>query len=288
MKKVRKLWVGIGAFVLAGGGAMPAPANALDHALEPPAKEAAKRVGSQPATLWQFAEARSGEAGEAGEGGEAGINFEAVATDPVEYSIALNVIAAHFHAGLLAYEGKEMEAGAQMFAHGLSEVYVEMEPVLQKNGVNDLGKKLQAAVDSATDKKPPREVRAKVRDILAALAAAQKTAPRSDASALSVQANVAVEMIERAAAQYSIVQKDKGLESYLDGLGFAIAARDMSKTLLPALKKRDPAKAKTVSSAVALVGKAYPGIRRPAKPAVKEGELLAAASRAKLAVSGIH
>jgi len=284
MKNVRKLWIGIGAYVLAGSGSTPA--IALDHVLEPVAEETAKPVGVRPAPLWQFAQA--GEAGEAGEGGEAGINFETVASDPVEYSIALNAIAAHFHAGLMAYEGKEMEAGAQMFAHGLSEVYVEMEPVLQKNGVDDLGKKLQQAVDAATEKKPPREVKQRVRAVLAALTAAEKTAPRSDASALAVRSRVAVEMIERAAAQYAVMQKDGGLESYLDGLGFAIAARDLSKTMLPSLKKHDPAKAKAVSSALALVTKAYPGIKRPAKPAVEEGQLLAAASRAKLAVSDIR
>ena len=124
--------------------------------------------------------------------------------------------------------------------------------------------------------------------MLAGLAAAQKTAPRSDESALAVQSRVAVEMIERAAAQYSVMQKDKGLESYLDGLGFAIAARDLSKAVLPALKKRDPAKAKAINSALALVTKAYPGMKRPAKSIIGEGELLAAASRAKLAVSSIR
>lgn len=236
MKKVRKIWIGIGAYVLAGSGAATAPAVALDPVLEPAISGAAKPVDAQSAKLWQFAAA--GEAGEAGEGGEAGINFETIATDPVEYSIALNVVAAHFHAGLLAYEGKETEAGAQMFAHGLSEVYVEMEPVLQKNGVKDLGKKLQEAVDAATEKKSPREIRRKAKEVLAALAAAEKTAPRSDASALAIRSQVTVEMIERAAAQYAVMQKDGGLESYLDGLGFAITARDLSRTMLPALKKK--------------------------------------------------
>ena len=49
-----------------------------------------------------------------------------------------------------------------------------------------------------------------------------------------------------------------------------------------------PAAARAVQDAIAKLGKAYPGIGRPEKPKVTEADLLIAASKAKLAVSGLQ
>ncbi len=108
-----------------------------------------------------------------------------------------------------------------MFAHGLSEVYFPMEDIFKTLGVKDLGKKLEATVSAANEKKSPAEVKRKVNDVLAALVAAEKVAPKSSASAQAVKAHVAAEMLDRAAAQFGVIQKDNNLEAYLDGLGFA-------------------------------------------------------------------
>lgn len=50
-----------------------------------------------------------------------------------------------------------------------------------------------------------------------------------------------------AAAQYAVIQKDQSLEPYLDGLGFAIAARSQAKDILPWLRKLDAQKEKAVN-----------------------------------------
>lgn len=293
MASRRKLWFGIGAFVLTGGEtqALPPHEPAMQPLDQPAAEKtrAALDTHSRSAlrTAQAFAAAAGGEAGEGGEGGEAGINVEAAATDPVEYGIALQVIAAHYHAGLAAYEAGEREAGAQMFAHGLSEVYVEMQDVFARRGVAALGKTLEAAVEAASAAKPPREVRRRVQQVYAALKAAEKAAPESAMSAQAVRAHVTAEMIERAAAQFAAAQKDSGLEAYLDGLGFAVAAKEQAAQVLPWLRKIDRRKAEALSKALALTAKAYPGIKRPASPKVGLPDLLAAASGARLAVSGL-
>ena len=298
MKKSRKIWVGVGAFILAGSGASSLPATALPGGSQNDASVTSAFGVRDPAVATgmihrqHFAQAVGGEGGEGGEGGgeggEAGINVENAAKDPVEYGVALQVIAAHYHAGLAAYEGKEQEAGAQMFAHGLSEVYFEMEDVFKKLGVTDLGKKLEATVSAANEKKPAADVKRRVNAVLAALAAAEKVAPKSSASAQAVKAHVAAELIDRAAAQFSVVQKDSNLEAYLDGLGFAMAARDQASTVLPWLHKLDAKKERAFQRALALTGQAFPGIKRPEKSKVTEADLLSAASGAKLAVSGLQ
>lgn len=297
MKTKSKLWIGIGAFVLAGSEAQAAPVEQqVTRPADPPsAGKTRAYLDNHSRSVMRLAQAftvgaggEAGEAGEAGEGGEAGINVEAAEKDPVEYGIALQVIAAHYHAGLAAYEADEQEAGAQMFAHGLAEVYVEMEEVFKRLGVKDLGKKLEAAVEAATAKKPVRDVRRKVRDVYAALKAAEKAAPKSSMPVQAVKAQVAAEMIERAAAQYAVIQKDKTLEPYLDGLGFTIAAQGQAKDILPWLRKVDAQKEKALSKAVALASQAYPGIKRPDASKVPLPDLLVAASGAKLAVSNLR
>jgi hypothetical protein len=205
----------------------------------------------------------------------------------VEYGVALQVIAAHYYAGLAAYEGKEQEAGAQMFAHGLSEIYVAMEDVFKSLGVTGLGAKLEAAVAAAAGKKPAAQVKRKADAVFAALAAAEKKAPKSNLPAQAVRAKIAAEMIDRAAAQYAVVQKDNNLEAYLDGLGFALAARSQAAPVLPYLKKIDPRKEAALRKALALAAQAYPGINRSKAPKVSLSELQSAASAAKLAVSSL-
>lgn len=293
MKTTRKLWIGIGAFVLAGNDASAAPAEqAAPLSVAPPQAHALKPyvdnyTRSAVRLAQAFTSGAGGEAGEGGEGGEGGINVAAAAKDPLEYGVALQVIAAHYHAGLAAYAAGEREAGAQMFAHGLSEVYVEMEDVFKYLGVKDLGRKLEAAVEAATANKPAAEVRGKVRAVYAALKAAEKRAPKSALSARAVRAQVAAEMVERAAAQFAASRKDDSLEPYLDGLGFAIAAREQSKGILSWLRKVDPRKEKALARGVALAAQAYPGIKRPDQSKVALPDFLAAASGAKLAVSGL-
>lgn len=283
--KTRKIWIGIGAFVVAAG--------AQDHAaaVEAPGKPAFTRdiLKQESARHIILSEAAkpAGEGGEGGEGGEAGIDPEAADKDPVAYGIALQVIAAHFHAGLAANEGKEMEAGAQMFAHGHSEVYSEMESVFKKRGLTNLGAQLEAAIEAATAKRPAAEVRKRVQEVLSALLAAEKAGPRSQLSATAVKAKVAADMLDRAAAQYGVTLKDSNLETYLDGLGFAMAARMQADAFLPVLRKENAKAAASFDAALKLAADAYPGINRPAKPKIAAGDFLAAASAAKIAANGV-
>ena len=196
----------------------------------------------------------------------------------------LQVIVAHYDAGLAAYAGGEREAGAQMFAHGLSEIYAAMEELFKKLGVATLGEKLEAAVAIAAENKPLKDVRKHVEDVRLALQDAGRRGPQPT-SQENMQAYLVGELIERAAAQYTIIQKDNTLEPYLDGLGFAIAARREAAPALKSLRQTNKPAAAAIEKALGLLQRVYPGIKRPKKEAVSESELLVAASRARLAVS---
>ena len=282
-----KIWVGIGAFVLTGAGTSAtvpaAPEVGLDRAADAQAETA---PAPRPVHHWVFAQAKPG--GEGGEGGEAGIDPEAADRDPVAYGVALEVIAAHYYAGLAAYESGQKEAGAEMFAHGHSEVYAAMADVFEKRGVRTLGEKLEKAVATASGAASVKAVRKDVAAVLAALEEASKSGPASPGDPVATKAKVMAEMLDRAAAQYALAVKGKEYEPYLDGYGFLASARAGGKDVLPWLKKKNAKQAADFQAALALGAKAYPGIKRPRRPAVDPGKFLAAASAVKFDASRLN
>jgi len=291
MKKTSKtrIWIGVGAFALVGSGVAAGHALPQDGKLEDSLTRATPdQASAAPASAGHILLAQGrgagGEGSEGGEGGEGQVDPAAVDADPIDYGIALQVIAAHYHAGLLAYESKQREAGAQMFAHGLTEIYVPLEEVFKKRGVTGLDTAMNAAVEAGTANKPVAEVRRRVAAVLDALARAEPLAPKGDKPAMAVKTEVMAEMLERAAAQYRVAADSTDFESYLDGLGFTLTARAQAKAVLPWLDKRAPAKAAALRKALDLANRAYPGIKRPARK-VEVGPFLSAASEARLAVS---
>jgi hypothetical protein len=153
--------------------------------------------------------------------------------------------------------------------------------------VTTLGKELEAAVDAAASNKPVAEVHKRVDAVLKDIEAAKSKGPTSSLSPAAVKAQVVANMLNRAAAQYQSSLGDKALEPYLDGLGFATAARRESEKLLPALKKSDKKAAAAIEAALKIANSAYPGMRRKESKA-DTGKFLAAASKAQLAVSGLR
>lgn len=283
--KRTKIWLGVGVAVVAGA-APAAQAGSPDLLNTTSVSSAASSAQPLPASAFVLAQNAQGQGGE-NESGEGGIDAAVADKDPVKYGVALQVIAAHYHAGLAAYEGGETEAGTQMFAHGHAEVYAEMEDVFKKRGVNDLGAKIEAAMAAANKKAPASEVRKIVQEVYAALAAAGKAGPKSALSPLAVKAQVVSDMLDRAAAQYILtLKKDSTLETYLDGLGFALAARAEGQAILPELEKANPAAAKAIRAALELAAAAYPGIKRGAP--VEAPRFLAAASAARIATANLR
>lgn len=279
--KTTKIWLGVGVAVVAGANAQT-PARAADPS-ETAVLGKILRSDTALSSLLQLAQATRGQGGE-NETGEGGVDPAAADKDPVKYGIALQVIAAHYYAGLAAYEAGETQAGTELFAHGFSEVYAEMEEVFKKRGITGLGPKIEAAVAAANAKAPAAEVKKAVEAVLAELTHAERTAPKSSLSALAVSAQILADTLDRAAAQYVLAaKKDATLETYLDGLGFSLAAQAQSRALLPQIEKADPAIAKVLRDALALVTSAYPGLKRDG--AAQAAPLLAAASTARIAVS---
>jgi hypothetical protein len=240
------------------------------------------------------ATAGEGEGGAAGEGaggegaggeGEGGVAVGDAATDPIAYGIALAVTEAHVVAARDAYAAGKKDAAAEMFAHPVSEVLLDMDPVFTKLGVKDFKPLLTAASDAALAGKSTAEVGKAYDAIIAALRGAAARAPASDASAAAVATGVIADQIERASAMYRSLPKNDSYEPYLDGYGFARVAASGFAANGATIKAANPAAHARIAEALTLLGQAYPGAARPARLPVEAGALSGASAKVMLAAA---
>lgn len=257
-----KMWLGLGAFTLVGGAAVAQPA--------------APAIPAAPA-------AQGGEGGEAG--GEGGIDPALAATDPVEFLIAMDVIAAHYAAGQDIYRLGEAQAAGEMFAHPIAEVYADLEDVLLRLGAADFREAMERASTLALDRAPTAEIEQAVAAVRAALRAAESHAPGIGATP-KVQAVVVADMADRAALQYAVALREPDqLEPYLDGYGLYRAAADRAARVGPELRAANlGAVLEAIQATLAALAVAYPTATRPAAPA-DSGPVLAAAARLRQALN---
>lgn len=266
MKLTPRLWLGVGVSVLAAGPALAA--STVD----------------QP-TVPALAQLQVAQGGEGGEGGEGGVSAADAAKDPVAYLTALDVIAAHYLAGLDAYKAGDATAAGEMFAHPISEIYVDLEPVFAARSVKPFMDPMSKASELALSKAPQAEVAKAAETVLKALNSAAEMAP-GNAVAPAVQGKVIVGMLRRAAMQYAPAAQSE--EAYLDGYGLYKAAAARAEDSLPAIAAKNADAGAAIQDALATLAKAYPTAKRPARLDQDAGALLAAASKAELAVSRLN
>lgn len=243
-----RMWLGLGVFTLAGGASLAQPAGPAI----PPGPAVQGGEGS-------------------GAGGEGGIDPALAETDPVEFLVAMDVIAAHYAAGRDIYRLGEAQAAGEMFAHPIAEVYAELAEVLARLGVAEFHEEMERASTLALDQAPLAEVEQAVAAVEAALRAAESRAPGIGA-APKVQAMVIADMADRAALQYATALREPDqLEPYLDGYGLYRAAADRAARLGPELRAGNPAEvADAIEAMLAALALAYPTANRPAPPADPE------------------
>lgn len=286
MNSTLKLWTQLGLGTALAGGLLAAcggEAGGEGGAGEAgAASEAAATAGEGEGGGGGEGEGGAGEGGE----GEGGVAVSDAATNPIAYGTALAVAEAHVVAARDAYAAGKKDAAAEMFAHPVSEVLLEMDPVFTTLGVADFKPLFTAGSDAALAGKPVAEVNKAYDAIIAALRGAATKAPKSDASPAKVATGVIADQIERASAMYRQLGANDAYEPYLDGYGFARVAASAFARDGAAIKAEDPAAHARIAEALTLLGKAYPDATRPAKLPVEAGALSAASSKVMLATVG--
>ncbi len=263
MKTTLKVWTGLGlATALVGAGCSDETANEAE---------------TVPA-------AETGEAGEGGESGEGGVEIATAGTDPVVYGTALAIVEAHVIAARDAYALGKTDAAAEMFAHPVSEVLIDMDPVFEERGVADFKPLLVAASTGALAGESTEQINGHHDGIIAALRGAADKGPDSGAPEADVLASIVADMIGRAVAMHGEAASSERYEPYLDGYGFYrtgvtafAASKDAIKAVNEPLHER-------ITKALDLLAAAYPSAERPDALKANQGELSAASSSVQLSL----
>ena len=287
MNSTLKLWTQLGLGTALAGGLLAACGG-----------EAGGESGGEGAQSAPEAAATAGEGeGGAGEGesgasaipaggeGEGGVAVANAAKDPVAYGIALAVAEAHVVAARDAYAAGNKEAAAEMFAHPVSEVLIDMDPAFTKLGVADMKPLFTIASVAASEGKSVAEVNKAYDKIIAALRGAAQKAPKDAVSPAKVATGVIADQLERSSAMYRRIAKETSYEPYLDGYGFSRVAAGTFAASGAAIKAENPAAHARITEALAQLAKAYPGAARPAKLPGDAGALSGASAKVMLAAA---
>jgi hypothetical protein len=261
--------------------------GALAGCSEPaaPANEAGAEIAQPetPAEVDPTAEANT-LATEGGEG-EGGVTIDAAYTDPVVYKSALAIAAAHVLAARDAYTKGETTAAAEMYAHPVSEVLFDMEPVFAAQGVADFTDLFTDTSAAVLAGESQEQISARTDAILAALDKAAESAPATDMSDAMVSAHVASDQIDRASDMYRLSLDSDFYETYLDGYGFYQAAERAFTQAESDITAQNSDAAVSIRAALGLLAEAYPTALRPDPMDTDAAALAVAASEVQLALS---
>ncbi len=210
-----------------------------------------------------YGELGDGEGGEGGESGEGGIDIAVAAIDPVVYRAGLAITEAHVLAARDAFIAGRKDAAAEMFAHPVSEVLAQMEPVFLTLGVEPFEQQLMDASGAIYEGEDATAITGRAEAILETLNAAATKAPASEMTPAEVSAGVVADQIERAYQQYRAAQETDAYEPYLDGYGFYLTAADIYEREGAPIRKTNAALGDRIEMALNLLEAAYPSALRP-------------------------
>ncbi len=306
IRKKTRLWTGLaGAALMAGGltacGDNSAETETADVATAQPAdpapapapetETAAPDPAADQSASTVVGEGEGGEGeGEGGSGGEFGIDPEAARTDPVVFLTALDVMRAHYEAGLeiLGEDGARGHV-ADLFSHPMSEIYVDFKPVLTEAGGPDLYDPMNETARMFFDDAAESDIRASAEGLLTQMDEAESFAPEGGDTP-AVQAEVTADMIERAALQYQLAMNEgaeTGETAYLDGFGLYSVAAKRADEHMEMTREADPEPADALQAALDTLGEAYPAADYPAEPPVPAQDVLSASDAATQAVAAM-
>lgn len=230
-----------------------------------------------------------GESGEGSAGGEFGIKADQAVENPVTYLTALEVMRAHYLAGLAAYDAGRRAVAAEMFTHPISEIYIDLEGTLIELDAPLFGDQLERAAAAPYDGSTDAEIRAAAAAVIAAIDAAESYAPETHYTEAVVEAQVLTNMIVRAALQYEFAMaSDVPNGPYLDGYGFFKSAEVIATRHMDEIREQDSVVADALSDAMTSLAAAYRTVQVPEQVTVDPDELVGLADAASAAAERLE
>lgn len=264
MSTTLKRWTQLGLSAVMVSGTLTACGASDKHANQSPPETLAPGKTDTSQQTTPTAPPYTDDGAAAGEGeGEGGVSIARAATDPIVYGSALAITEAHIIAARDAFALGKKQAAGEMFAHPVSEVLFDMQPIFKKQGVEDFSELLVDASKAVFADETLEQINARADAIIAALRKAAQKAPENGVSQTNIAAGVVADQIDRAVDMYRIAMGTEAYEAYLDGYGFYKAAEAIFMTYQNDIAKTTPEAALAIKDAINLLEGAYPSAIRP-------------------------
>jgi hypothetical protein len=284
MKVKTKIWLGVGAFVLAGSGAT------TTSAIPPLAAETSSGVSGLPAWSPDTATSPAASRGvvmaqhaghDAGEGGES----QGLANLPPDLAFAARVtlLRGHLLVGDELVRQQQWNAALPHFLHPTEEIYGDIKDQLAEYRVPPFDASLKTLSDVVKAKKGGADYAKAGNDALAAADAGMK-AKQANWPGFVVEA--AVEALKAATGEYQQAVVGNRIVKpveYQDARGFILQADRMIESVAPDLQQKDPAALGQVRAGLVELKKVFPSPLPPRTPVKDYGGVLAEVSKIELA-----
>jgi len=288
MKTSTKIWLGVGAFVVAGSGAASGQANSVDHtkalAERLPLDVRAPAAPQTDASAIVLAQAmkHGGEGGE-GEGGEMG---GAKLPANIAFGLRIAQLRGHLLVGDQLVNEKQWNAALPHFLHPTEEIYASIRGQLKEYSVPPFEAALKVLADTVKRKKGGA-------DYAKALAAVQDALAKADAGMkgknpkwVSFQVEAALELLKSAGGEYeeAVVKGRIGKPvEYQDARGFVWQAAAIIDGVAGDLEKTGPEALKRTRTHLAELKAVFPTAMPPKQPVKSHADVLALIAQVELA-----
>ena len=287
MKTRTRIWLGVGAFVIAGAN----PSAAEGPVLDPLAKagsvsdRALTRALQSPMQVAAAKKHKQG--GEGGEGGEEGGAKAAKLPPDLDFALKIAQMRGHLLVGDELVKDGQWAAALPHFLHPSEEIYGRIRGRLKDYNAPQFASALKLLATAVKSKKSGDDYAKAwktVEDALGAADAGVKAKQQGDGFVVES----ALELLKSATGEYqeAIVKGRiaKPVE-YQDARGFVWQSEKMIEAVAPALDKKDADALRQVRAGYAELKKAWPAAMPPQKPVKDYAAVLSDVSRIELSVS---
>jgi hypothetical protein len=286
MKTKTKIWLGVGAFVLAGSGA-------TTTAIPSFAAETSSGVRGLPARSPDTATSPSASRGmvmaqhaghDAGEGGES----QGFANLPPDLAFAARVtlLRGHLLVGDELVRQQQWSAALPHFLHPTEEIYGDIKDQLAEYRVPPFDATLKTLSDVVKAKKGGADYAKAIKAVNDALAAADAGMKAKQGNWSGFMVEAAVEALKAATGEYQQAVVGNRIAKpveYQDARGFILQADRMIESVAPDLQQKDPAALGQVRAGLVELKKVFPSPMPPRSPVKDYGGVLAEVSKIELA-----
>lgn len=287
MKKKTKVWLGVGAFVVAGGSATIPTWNVADARALPDFTDASYRCAPTTPANFILAQHTPGAAGhQGGEGGEGGEGGAANLPPDLAFARTIALIRGHLLIGDELVSQKQWIAAYPHFMHPTEELYDLIRDTVKNYKTPPFDKALKSLA-RAVKAKDAKQYAKSLKAVQAALAAADAgLKPKQAANWEGFTFATALEAMRVANGEYAAAFKDGKLANpveYQDARGFIFHADSMIAAVAPGLEKKNAEALKTIRADIAELKLAFPTAMPPKAPIKDAATVSSSVSRIELA-----